>query len=219
MEKSYIYKIKNNINNKIYVGCTTKPIEQRFVEHIQRSKNNKFNKTKLYYSFKKYGIENFSIELIEECDEKLMFIREIEYIKEFNSYNNGLNSTEGGEGCLGYKHSDDIRKKISEKTKEKSHKDKTYEEIYSDRSDEEKEKRKNGVKNHWDSLNEIEREKRTEKTKQKNRQISKYDIETIIEIKKLMQDGLKNKEIHKNFPDVKVDYLSSIRSGRRWKDV
>ena len=218
MEKSYIYKITNNINNKIYIGCTTKTIEQRFSEHIHRSKNKKYN-TKLYNSFEKYGIENFSINLIEECDSSLMFIKEIEYIKEYDSYNVGLNTTFGGEGCLGYKHTDEIREKISTKTKEKSNKNKTYEEIYSEKSFEEKEKRKDGVKKHWDSLDDIEREKRTKKTKQTNRQISKYDIETIIEIKKLIQSGLKNREIHKIFPDVKVDYLSSIRSVRRWNDI
>jgi group I intron endonuclease len=218
MEKSYIYKIKNSINDKVYIGCTTKTIVERFKEHIKRSQKNK-HKTKLYNSFKKYGIENFTIEVVEECNKKIMFIKEIEYIKEYDSYYTGLNSTKGGEGCLGYKHTDETREKISIKTKEKSHKDKTYEEIYSEKSDDEKEKRKEGVKKYWDSLDDDEKEKRTTKTKEKNRQKSKYDIETIIEIKKLIQSGLKNREIHKIFPEVKVDYLSSIRSGRRWKDV
>ena len=50
------------------------------------------------------------------------------YINEFKTYENGLNSTIGGEGCLGYTHSPEIRQKISENVKNgNSHKGKTYE--------------------------------------------------------------------------------------------
>jgi hypothetical protein len=65
-------------------------------------------------SIKKYGQENFNIELIEECELGVMYEIEKKYISQYNSFNQGLNSTIGGEGCLGYVHSEEIRKKISE---------------------------------------------------------------------------------------------------------
>lgn len=35
---AFIYKIKNNINNKCYVGKTEESIEKRFSQHISESK-------------------------------------------------------------------------------------------------------------------------------------------------------------------------------------
>lgn len=91
----YIYKITNTVNDKIYVGQTTRTIEKRFQEHI---KNSKFKKTKLYNAMNKYGIENFSIEQLEECNNRDLDNREIYWISFYNSYENGYNSTLGGEG-------------------------------------------------------------------------------------------------------------------------
>lgn len=44
----------------------------------------------------KYGKEHFRIELIEECDPKLLDEREIYWIAYYNSHYNGYNLTEGG---------------------------------------------------------------------------------------------------------------------------
>ena len=45
----------------------------------------------------KYGKENFSIEILEECPKELLNDREKYYIKLYNSYNSGYNSTLGGQ--------------------------------------------------------------------------------------------------------------------------
>jgi len=154
MKKGYIYKIINKKNNLIYVGCTINSLEQRFHEHIYRCYNSDY-KSKLYNSIKKYGVDNFFIELIEECDLSIIYETEKKYIKELNTYKCGLNSTLGGEGTLGYVHSNDSRKKISEGTKNgNSHKGKTYDELYGDKSNEEKIKRKISVKNNWKNISE-----------------------------------------------------------------
>lgn len=92
----YVYKITNNINNKIYVGMTRYTIQKRWQEH-----KNKYKKknTHLYFAMRKYGIENFSIEVIEECKEEDLILREAYWIQFYNSYNDGYNMTEGkGEG-------------------------------------------------------------------------------------------------------------------------
>ena len=94
----YIYKITNKINQKIYIGQTAKTIEERFQEHIIDAKKQDIKNRPLYKAFNKYGIENFSIELIEECANEILSEREIYWIKYFNSYHNGYNATLGGDG-------------------------------------------------------------------------------------------------------------------------
>lgn len=51
---------------------------------------------------KKYGIEHFSISLIEECDLSILDQREEYWIKYYDTYNNGYNATLGGDGKLLY---------------------------------------------------------------------------------------------------------------------
>ena len=66
-----IYKITNLINNKIYIGKTKKDIETRFKEHLQNAINDcQYNLSK---AIRKYGIDNFNIEMIDtaESDEEL----------------------------------------------------------------------------------------------------------------------------------------------------
>jgi hypothetical protein len=54
----------------------------------------------LYRAFSKYGIDNFSIEEIEQCDSDKIDEREIYWIDYFNSYRKGYNCTAGGEGGI-----------------------------------------------------------------------------------------------------------------------
>lgn len=153
-----IYKITNIANGKIYVGCTTGTIKKRFKEHVCRS--SKFNyKTKLYNSMNKHGIKNFKIDLIEECLIDAIYEREKYYISKLDTYNNGLNNTLGGEGTIGYFHSEEKMKQIIKSMIENgnSHKGKTYEELYGERSEEERESRRKSVKQSWDNLNEEEK--------------------------------------------------------------
>ena len=56
----------------------------------------------LYNAFNKYGIEHFSIHLIEECDENILGEREKYWIKYYNSKENGYNATLGGDGSTLY---------------------------------------------------------------------------------------------------------------------
>jgi hypothetical protein len=148
-----------------------------------------------------------------------IYEREVELIKEYNSFENGLNSTLGGEGCLGYKHSPEIRVKISEAVKNgKSHKGKTYDEIYGDRVEEEKIKRKEKVKNYWDNISEEDKKQRLLSLKNSVRKNAKYSIETIQSIKKLISENVKSSEIHKQHPNVNIKVIYSIKSGKRWKD-
>ena len=93
-----IYKITNNINQKIYIGQTKQLLHQRWSMHKQMSKT---HSNILYKAMRKYGINNFSIEVVEECDNSLLNEREIYWIKKYDSYNNGYNMTIGGNGSPG----------------------------------------------------------------------------------------------------------------------
>ena len=91
---AYIYIIKNHINSKCYVGLTTRNITIRFKEHLkllESSRNQLIHK-----AIKKYGKENFYIELLEECDENIMSEREQYYISFYDTIMSGYNLTNGG---------------------------------------------------------------------------------------------------------------------------
>ena len=97
----YIYKITNLQNNKIYIGKTTTCIQERFSKHIYEANtpNTKGYMFILHKAFRKYGINNFNIEQIEEIDNSLLNDREIYWINFYNSMMpNGYNMTFGGEG-------------------------------------------------------------------------------------------------------------------------
>lgn len=216
-EKGNIYKITNTINGLVYIGCTINSLPHRFNEHLYRCFKTDY-KSKLYNSIKKYGKENFIIELIEECDLNIIYETEKKYIEKYDSFNNGLNSTVGGEGCLGYVHSPEIRKKISEKTKNgNSHKGKTYEELYGERAEEEKLKRKNSSK--WVKMSEEEKNKRIDNIKNGNRKKSKYNIELVKEIKQKIKEGVKIKELKKVYPQVYENFFYDLKNNRRWVDI
>ena len=99
---AYIYKITNDINDKIYIGKTNFSIEKRFKEHCLDAFRERNEKRPLYNAMKKYGIEQFHVELIEETNNPEE--REIYWIQHFNSYQDGYNATMGGDGSQIYDH-------------------------------------------------------------------------------------------------------------------
>lgn len=92
----HIYKITNTLNNKVYIGQTIKPIEKRFQQHKNNYTKEYFSHLILYKAFKKYGIENFNFEEIEEIANNELDEREKYWIEFYDSYYNGYNSTLGG---------------------------------------------------------------------------------------------------------------------------
>ena len=92
----YIYKITNDINDKIYIGKTEFDIQKRFYEHCKDSKRGYTNRP-LYNAMNKFGIEHFSIEEIEQYKENLEQ-REQYWIQYYDSFYNGYNATLGGDG-------------------------------------------------------------------------------------------------------------------------
>ena len=92
----YIYKIINDINNKIYIGKTYRTIEQRFAEHCREYKKEKNKNRPLYRAMNKYGIEHFHVSLVEETNN--LEEREKYWIEYYQSFKYGYNATIGGDG-------------------------------------------------------------------------------------------------------------------------
>lgn len=96
--KGYIYKISNNVNDKVYIGKTLYDINKRFAEHKSDCKRRRCEKRPLYSAMNKYGVDCFSIQLVEEVDSSELSEREQYWIREYNSYHLGYNATIGGDG-------------------------------------------------------------------------------------------------------------------------
>ena len=105
-----IYIITNRITNTSYIGQTRshrlnrdkyRPFGYlgRFKDHISESKSNKKNTSRyLNYALVKYGINNFTCDLLHSCSLSELNFFEKKFIKEHNTkYPNGYNLTDGGQ--------------------------------------------------------------------------------------------------------------------------
>jgi group I intron endonuclease len=72
---------------------------------------------KLYHALVKYGYDAFDKIVLEECTPNEMNEREKYWIAQYNSFHDGYNLTEGGQGNTGMKVTDETRRLISERTK------------------------------------------------------------------------------------------------------
>lgn len=133
-----IYKITNNINGKVYVGQSN-DIHRRWNQHSSEYEQNRWSDKPLYKAFSKYGLQNFTFSILEECSLEDLDKREEYWIKKLNSlvHHNGYNIRSGGEGNSGENHprhrltEDDVR---DIRTRYNNHERcKEVEKIYSDR--------------------------------------------------------------------------------------
>lgn len=159
LKKGVIYKLTSP-NGKVYIGQTINVNQRK-----KKYKYKKFNgQIKLWLDCEKYHwnpIDYF--EIIEECEcgknKSIINEREIYWIYFYDSFNNGLNCNNGGNGNLGKKVSDETKKKISQKIKE-----------------------------HWNTMTDEQKEIRNSKISEfsKNRI---HTTETIEKIKKTKKDN------------------------------
>lgn len=95
-----IYKITNIINNKKYIG-QSRNIEKRIAKHKRTpfNPNSQEYNNVLYQDIRKYGLENFTFEILEECEITKLNNREIYWIDYYKSCNpeKGYNLSSGGD--------------------------------------------------------------------------------------------------------------------------
>ena len=121
--KNIVYKISNSINNKLYFGVTQQDLKIRWQQH--KCNSNKKNYY-LYNAMKKYGFNNFKIEIVFEANTKEEMIeKEMELINLYKTNNRlyGYNNSTGGESSRkGCKLTQDTKDKISESQKNRERK-------------------------------------------------------------------------------------------------
>lgn len=105
-----IYLCINKINQKKYIGITSRTLKKRFINHFSEAYNKNSNKynTPFKQAIRKYGKENFDIKILEQVNTlEEANMKEIYYIKFYNSYcyqknSDGYNATLGGDGVKNY---------------------------------------------------------------------------------------------------------------------
>lgn len=123
----YIYKITNRINGKVYIGKTFNFIE-RWRQHVTGRGCTKI----LSSAIKKYGITSFTFEVLVEIHsydldklEITLSSLEMFFIKKYDSFHFGYNSTKGGDGQRGRTVTKEIRDKIRTKLLGHKHSEET----------------------------------------------------------------------------------------------
>lgn len=96
-----IYKITNTVTSMSYIGYSKQSINTRWKQHYKQALKEDKNR-KFYNAIRKYGIDAWVLEIIDTAvDAAEAKNKEIEYIKQYNSYHAGYNSTLGGDGNNG----------------------------------------------------------------------------------------------------------------------
>lgn len=110
-----IYKCTNKVNGKSYIGFSSE-FNKRKRRHCYDSFNqsSKEYSSKFHRAIRKYGLNNFDWEILYQSKNYEYMLQEMEYhfIVEYDTFKNGYNETMGGEGCYGYKHSDEHKEKL-----------------------------------------------------------------------------------------------------------
>ena len=121
--------ITNLDNGKVYVGQTVRSLSGRWNEHVRSAKAG--SNSLICSAIRKYGVDSFSIEVLEECVSiEHLNKREVYWIAHYNScHGSGYNLEEGGRGgvpglearrkmsesATGRKHSEETKIKMSKR--------------------------------------------------------------------------------------------------------
>lgn len=102
----FIYLIENDLNDKKYVGLTTRSVERRWKEHLRQT-NQLIDEI-----IAELGEEHFRIKVIEDCPDEIIDDREKYWINYYDSFNNGYNMTCGGRAETMVLNTDKMQKTI-----------------------------------------------------------------------------------------------------------
>lgn len=118
----FVYKIKNLINKKIYIGYSIHPI-LRYRDHLVLSIDKKVKNRRLYSAIRKHGISNFLVKILGEFQTKEeVKLVETYFINYYDSFNplKGYNMTLGGDGGDTFSQKTDKEKQITRKNMSKA---------------------------------------------------------------------------------------------------
>lgn len=219
-----IYKITNKINNKVYIGQSTN-IFNRWNEHRYKAKT---EDKPLYKAFKRYGIENFTFEIIEECPIIKLNEREIYWIKYYDSYNHGYNLTPGGD------YSSKTQRIVSEEDVVNIRKRRLLAENFSDVYKDYQYINQSTFKNIWQGISytdvyvkDFDKEHLKEVAKKSKQQISakrknsQMTEELVLLIRTDKKNGMKRKDAYEKYKEYfkSLGGFDSIWYSKRWKEI
>ena len=90
-----VYKLTNLKNQKVYIGQAA-DISERFKQHIKCGLGIDTPSNMLYTAMIKDGVENFTFEVLEECERTSLNDREKYYISFYRAQEHGYNMSRGG---------------------------------------------------------------------------------------------------------------------------
>lgn len=200
-----IYKIVNDINQKIYIGQTTRGLSKRFKEHCNERLRERAKNRSLYLDMNTYGIDHFHIELIEQVEDAQANDREQYQIYTLNSFKEGYNDTLGGEGTQIYDY-----KAILERLKQYPYPAEVAKEFNCS---------KYTVRNIAHKNNIPVKSQQIEKFKEKSKQVAQYDKEkNLLNIFNSTADAarfLHEEKIVKNLNSGVRSHISAVANGKR----
>ena len=90
----WIYKISNDINNKVYIGQSSRNVKERFTRHLNDAMSNRLD-THFCRAIRLYGPEHFSVEVIDTANsQEGLNQKEHNWIIFYSSVKNGYNETD-----------------------------------------------------------------------------------------------------------------------------
>lgn len=102
--------MRTSPEHKSYIGLTIRPEKSRWQQHCQDAFNFKKSSyhTKLSEAIRRFGKDNFTLTILDECPNDKLSEREIYWINYYDTYQHGYNETLGGEGYWKYNTEDMI---------------------------------------------------------------------------------------------------------------
>lgn len=115
LNSSGVYAIVNLISGKRYIGSATKSFKSRWFKHVSDLKLNKHHSPYLQRSWNKYGKDCFEFKILEIVLPENCISREQWWLDLFGTYlrENGYNILPQAGNCLGFKHTEETRQKMS----------------------------------------------------------------------------------------------------------
>lgn len=109
--KIVAYEAVNLINGKRYIGITRRGLETRKRRHIQTS--NSGRGSVIGAALRKYGTNNFSFKTLVVCPD-WQYAKDVE-IAAIKTFKPEYNVTAGGDGAVGFRHSEEHKTRVSER--------------------------------------------------------------------------------------------------------
>lgn len=243
MKNIGIYQIKNKINNKSYIGSSSR-LKLRWNRHLTDLKCNVHHSLALQRAFHKYGYDNFEFIILENCGIEKLLEREQYYLDNLKPE---YNICKIAGNCLGVKHSTEtVEKRRNSLIKLWENKElKTTHSKYGRNKKKEqntlirqqKEQRnlqivedlKSGIIQNviaekynlsTPSITQLKKKYDivTDKAKGDRNNFSKLTEEQVKEIKYLLKDKVKQQTIADKY-NVKVRTIKAIASGQNWNHI